>query len=316
MRTFLGTRQTGLSIALLCTVLNADVSIAQTNVSPPQGYIGFQRAFDGPLPEYRNGTQRGHYAFHYEFRLDNTSSELAGTFWSNSIRFHNSTADLPSNHVGGSQGGYLGVQVLNETESIAIFSIWWALDARPGPGAHCVDQIEAWYNDDRPFDPPVHTMDEVDASRPLAGGPFRSCRLPIELVAGDTYQLRVVEVSDANEPDAPEWWGATLYNVSKDEEQWIGQLQVPGSWGWLEGHAGGFIEHFGPMPNGCDSIPASSSMFVATTADDGSFTSSISARVYGQCEPSISARSTIECEGDRCAVEVRRAGSPSPPEFQ
>ena len=39
-----------------------------------------------------------------------------------------------------------------------------------------------------------------------------------------------VEVSDAGEPDAPEWWGATLYNVTTGEEHPIGYLQVPGSW--------------------------------------------------------------------------------------
>lgn len=306
MRTFSVVRKIGIAIAFLCAQFVAITAFAQSNVTPPQGYIGFTRVFPGPPPEYWNGTQRGHYAFQYQFELGNTSGELAGTFWSNSIRFRNSAAGLPPNHVGGSQGGYLGVQVKSRIESIAIFSIWWALDARPGPGGHCVDQIEAWYNDDRPFDPPIRSMSEVDPSRRVAGGPFRSCRVPIELAVNETYQLRVYEVGDARKPNTPEWWGASLVNVSTGKEQAIGQLLVPASWGWLESHAGGFIEHFGPMPAGCDSIPATSSTFFAATADKGSFESSISANLYGKCKASLHARSNIDCAAGQCVIEVGR----------
>ena len=111
MRTFSVVRKMGIAIAFLCAQFVANTAFAQSDVTPPQGYIGFTRVFPGPPPEYWNGTQRGHYAFQYQFELGNTSGGLAGTFWSNSIRFRNSAADLPPNHVGGSQGGYLGVQV-------------------------------------------------------------------------------------------------------------------------------------------------------------------------------------------------------------
>ena len=84
----------------------------------------------------------------------------------------------------------------------------------------------------------------------------------------------------------------------------IGDLQVPGSWGWLEGRAGGFIEHFGPMPQGCDSIPASSSTFFAVSADGGSRQSSISAYVYGKCKDSLQPRTQINCADGRCDIEL------------
>ncbi|MBT8079150.1 MAG: hypothetical protein KJO31_11290 [Gammaproteobacteria bacterium] len=300
------TRTIGLVSAIFCPLLVADSAIAQTTVSPPQGYIAFDRVFDGPPPTASNGTQTGYYAFDYDFTLGNTSEELAGTFWANNINFHNSSSALPPNHVGGDQGGYVGVQVKSATESIAIFSIWWALDARPGPDAHCVEAVEAWYNDDRPWEPRIHAMSDTDPSRPVAGGPFRSCRLPISLQPNTPYRLRLVEVADAREPDAPEWWGATFTNLSTGEEQWIGQLQVPGSWSWLQSSAGGFIEHFGPMPAGCDSIPATSSAFLATSANNGDATSSNSARLYGQCEAALQPHTNIQCRDGRCQVDIAR----------
>jgi hypothetical protein len=294
------------AVVFLCVLFHTSTAMAQSEIAPPQGYIGFQRMFPDPPPVYWNGTQRGHYAFDYEFELANASGELAGTFWANNINFHDSEVGLPANHVGGAQGGYLGVQVKSATESIAIFSIWWALDARAGAGAQCVDAIEAWYNDDRPFDPPIHSMAESDPTRQVAGGPFRSCRLPINLAANEAYRLRLYEIADAREPDAPEWWGASFINVSTGDEQLIGRVQVPGAWGWLGSNAGGFIEHFGPMPAGCDSIPASSSTFLATQADNGSVQSSISATLYGKCEASLRRRSNISCAAGRCDVELGR----------
>ena len=289
----------------ICGLFAAAFAGAQS-VTPPQGYIAFDRAFDGPPPTSWNGTQTGYSSFDYDFMLANTSAELAGTFWANNISFHNSTSALPANHVGGDQGGYVGVQVKSATESIAIFSIWWALDARPGPGAECVEAVEAWYNDDRPWEPRIHKMSDADPSRPVAGGPFRSCRLPISLEPDKHYRLRLVEVADAREPDEPEWWAATFTDISTGTEQYIGQLQVPGSWSWLQGNAGGFIEHFGPMPQGCESIPATSSAFLAATANNGSATSSMSARLYGQCEAALQPHTTIDCRDGRCQVDIAR----------
>ncbi len=292
------------ALLLVWTLGDGGEAIAQSSVAPPQGYIGFERVFEGPAPAYVDGTQRGHYVFDYDFKLSNTSDELAGTFWANNVTFHDSSVGLPGNHVGGAQGGYLGVQVKSAVESIAIFSLWWALDARPGSGAQCVSAIEAWYTDDRPFDPPIHSISESDPGRRIAGGPFRSCRLPIELEPEVSYRLRLYEVADSRRAGEPEWWGASLVNLSTGDEQVIGQIQVPGSWGWLQSNAGGFIEHFGPMPAGCNSIPASSSVFRAVKADNDSLTSSISAKIYGACAEALRTRSRIECSTAECGVEV------------
>lgn len=279
-------------------------AMAQATVTPPQGYIAFDRVFEGPPPTPWNGTQIGFSAFDYDFTLSNTAGDVAGTFWANNFTFHNSTSALPANHVGGDQGGYLGVQVKSATESIAIFSIWWALDARPGPGAECIEAVEAWYGDDRPWEPRIHSMSDTDASRPVAGGPFRSCRLPIDLNPDTPYRLRVVEVADAREPDKPEWWAATFTDLSTGTEQYIGQLQVPGSWSWLQSNAGGFIEHFGPMPDGCGSIQATSSAFLATSADNGAAESFIKARLYGKCAETLKPKTKIDCRNDRCQIDI------------
>ncbi len=278
---------------------------AAQGIRPPQGYIGFTHTFPGPAPAYWNGTQRGHYSITYSFRLGDTSGDLAGTFWSNGIRFLESDTALPPSHVGGLQGGYLGVQVKSPSESIAIFSLWWAKGASPGAGAHCVNEIEAWYADDRPWDPRIRSMAEVDPSRPLAGGPFRSCRLPISLQPGVTYQLRVYETSDAQKPNEPEWWGSVLVNAATGEESFIGALQVPGEWGWLRNAGSGFIEHFGPMPAGCGSIPASSSVYFAAIGGDGQ-RSTLSSKLYGACESDLRRRTRMNCNGAQCGIEIGR----------
>jgi hypothetical protein len=267
------------------------------DVDPPQGYLSFDRSFTEP--SVWNGDKDGFFNFDFDFVLHDTSSQLAGTFWANNFTFRDSDTSLPSNHVGGDQGGYLGVQIIDSNNSIAIFSVWWAQDAEAGPGATCIDGLEAWYNDSNPFDPPITNINSVDPSRPLAGGPFMSCRLPIDLVSNARYRLRLWVLSEPGD-----WWGAWLINVDTGDEQFIGKIQLPNSWQWLNASAGGFIEHFGPMPDGCDSIPASESTYFAATADNG-ITSSLSANLYGDCMTPLSSRTNISCASGQCDVSIR-----------
>ena len=52
----------------------------------------------------------------------------------------------------------------------------------------------------------------------------------------------------------------------------------------------GFMEQFGPMPQGCNSIPSSDTTFFPATADGGRYTAKLSTSVYGGCEKEVKAR--------------------------
>ncbi len=292
--------------AMMSTAVSSYAPAFADPVEPPQGYLSIQQNFGQVDPVYHNGTQNGFFNIDYGVELGTDGSELAGTFWANEFKFKNSDASdaFPENYVGGLQGGYLGLQAKSAAESIATFSIWWALDARPGPGAECVDAIEMWYNDDQPFVPAIDNVSTVDHARQTAGGPFRSCRLPIELSAEKQYKLRIWQVSDATQPDAVEWWGAWLINGTDGVEHKIGEIQVPGNWGWIDNGVTGFVEHFGPMPEGCGSIPASKATFKAAKADNGAYTATTSADLYGACKDALLARTNLNCTLERCDFEV------------
>jgi hypothetical protein len=181
------------------------------------------------------------YNVDYGLRINSPLAGHHGTFWSNQFNFVNSSGGLPANHTGGDQGGYYGVQALPDGTQLAIFSIWWAHDAKPGAGAKCLADVEMWYTDDRPFQPPITDATKSDPRRKVDGGPFRSCRLPVTLSSGVKYRLRIWQTK-------PGWVGAWLINDATKQEQEIGQLQLPGSWGGLKMGSDGFMEQFGPMP--------------------------------------------------------------------
>jgi hypothetical protein len=251
------------------------------SVTPPQGYIDITQDFAAATAQ--KGAPNGFYNMDWGLRLNSPVASHHGTFWSNQFNFLNSAKGLPANHTGGDQGGYLGVQALPEGRQMAIVSIWWAVDARPGAGAKCLSDVEMWYTDDRPFQPPITDATKTDPRRKVDGGPFRSCRLPVTLSQSVKYRLRVWQTETG-------WFGAWLINDATKQEQQIGELKVPRVWGGLE-DGGGFMEQFGPMPNGCSSIPASDTTFFPATADAGSLTAKLSASVaHGACEKEIAAR--------------------------
>ena len=266
-------------IALCIGVASLRVAAAD-QVSPPQGYIGIAQAFDAGTAQ--KGVPKGFYNIDYGLRLNSPVANHHGTFWSNQFNFVNSSKGLPANHSGGDQGGYLGVQALPEGGQMAIVSIWWALDVRPGPGAKCVSDIEMWYTDDHPFQPPIKDATKTDQHRKVDGGPFRSCRLPVTLSQGVKYRLRVWKTDTG-------WYGAWLINDTSKQEQQIGELKVPPPWGGLE-DGGGFMEQFGPMPRGCSSIPSSNTTLFPATADSASVTAKLSTSLYGACEKDVTSR--------------------------
>ena len=103
------------------------------------------------------------------------------------------------------------------------------------------------------------------------------------LGSGVKYRLRIWQTK-------PGWFGAWLIDDGTKQEREIGQLQLPGKWGGLKVGSDGFMEQFGPMPQGCGSIPSSNTTLFPATANAGSYTAKLSTSVYGACEKEVKAR--------------------------
>jgi hypothetical protein len=125
---------------------------------------------------------------------------------------------------------------------MAIFSIWDALEAEPGPGASSEEftgEGEGW-----------------------------SCRIPYEWVEGHTYCLRV-ETCGIDEQDN-EWWGAWIIDTSTNQETFIGKIKVPASWQRMDDYSAVWVEYYRQV-NDCGSIPYAKVRFEHPVADNGSF---------------------------------------------
>jgi hypothetical protein len=81
-------------------------------------------------------------------------------------------------------------------------------------------------------------------------------------------------------------------------------VRVPAGWGRLTSEAGGFIEQFGPMPEGCASIPASETVIEGATGNDGVVQAQVSLNIYGNCEAAIRPRFSETREGNGVRVKV------------
>jgi hypothetical protein len=143
--------------------------------------------------------------------------------------------------------GYMGLQTNGYMQGewvgkMAIFSMWDALVAEPGPGASCEEftgEGEGW-----------------------------SCRIKYSWVEGRIYDLRVGALGvDAQEN---EWWGAWIIDTSSNQETYIGKIKVPGSWQWLDNSSAVWVEYYGQV-NDCDSTPYAKASFEQPIADNGSF---------------------------------------------
>jgi uncharacterized protein DUF3472 len=290
-------------VAVMTCVSGYSAQAGPADISPPQGYIGFDVDFRSAAGS--NAVPNEFYNVDLPLMFNSPLANHHGTFWSHQFTFTNSTAGLPSNHIGGEQGGYFGLQVLPDGHQIAIFSIWWASAAQPGAGASCTSDVEMWYQDDKPFDPPITDAAKTDHRRHVDGGPFRSCRLPVTLAAGRKYRLRIWKVGDPDKTAGAKWWGAWLINDDTKEEQQVGQMEVRSAWGGLSVGSTGFMEQFGPMPAGCQSIPSSTTTFFPATANAGSFTAKMSTNVYGACENAVKARYHASPSNGGISVVVR-----------
>ncbi len=167
----------------------------------PGGMAYVWYTWPSPLPVYWNGTQIGFYNFDVFLTVDVDPGISSAYFWAH--QFHFKDGD----------GGYLGLQTNGYMQGrwvgkMAIFSIWNAKAARPGPGAAC--------------------------ERFSGEGEGWSCRMQYNWSQGRTYRLRLWELCCAHRPWEDEWWGAWILDTTTGQEVFIGQIQVPSSWNWLD----------------------------------------------------------------------------------
>jgi len=289
--------------AVICAAIASAAPAWAQDVSPPQGYVGL-------FNDFAPGSPSAFSDLEFNFRLNTFGDQNAGTFWANQFAFENSenNALFPDNYAVGPQGGYVGLQKLPDNTDLAIFSIFWALDNQPAVGATGLNDIEMWYTDSDPFNPPIKSLADVDTSRPTAGGPFSSLRIAVDLEAGTEYAL---QLNSSMDPGGDQW-SAALLNKTDNTRQEFGSLIVPSEWGGiLSTGMVGFVEHFGAMPEGCNSILASSATFTGASSSDGS-QANLSAQLYGACENNIAARSSLVCSGATCDVTISNAPAAIP----
>ncbi len=165
-------------------------------------------------------------------RLDETSSvsqiiqplELSkNMYWEAGWHWDNA----PDGAYGGLQTQ--GVLANGQVSDLAIFSIWNARAAIPGPQSGCT---------------------------PFGGeGIGYSCRTPINLIAGNKYEITF----GVDLQKGPKWWKASLVDLSKNESQVIGWIEAPIP-GLRATNWNNFIEYWGEAVP-CDLVGKASAKF-------------------------------------------------------
>ena len=179
-------------------------------------------------------------------------------------------------------GGYGGIQKQGNLADgtiadLAIFSVWNSISAVPGDGAGCVSYSHE--------------------------GSGMSCRIPINLVAGNKYKLTFgVDLSRG-----PQWWMASVTDMSTDVTRMIGSIQTTSSIAKAT-NWNNFIEYWGEAVP-CDSVPKASAKFYSPTSSnvDVEFSSPIFSRPAQPCVMSAGDTPPKGYVGDA----VMRFGGPS-----
>ncbi len=209
---------------------------------------------------------------------------VLGYYWANQFAF-----------MGGRDNGvdgYIGIQTVGNISTfdpanpnapdpsrsvkktkIAIFSIWDALDGRPGPAnSYCA-----------PF---CHE------------GSGWSCRVEYPWREGVKYCLRIWELLDAEKPNEPEWWRGAIIDTATNQEAIIGDIRVPAEWSWLRKDASCFTEcyssivkqeigdedHDKPNPRVCQYMPKAEVLIYPPQANNRSVVAStMTPQSYGKC---------------------------------
>ncbi|MBA7587483.1 hypothetical protein ES708_29513 [subsurface metagenome] len=222
-------------LVLILTMLLLGCSGNGITPAPPQGQTtpGHMASTWYDWPQF---PAKGFYNFDVLLTIDVDPGIQSAYYWAHQFAFKNGEV------------GYMGLQTNGwmQGESVgkmAIFSIWDALEAEPGPGASC-----EWFTGE---------------------GEGWSCRIKYNWVDGHTYCLRV-EVYGIDEQEN-EWWEAWIIDTSTIQETLIGKIKVPNSWQWLDDSSVVWVEYYGQV-NGCASTPYAKARFEQPTADNVSFT--------------------------------------------
>ena len=233
--------------------------------------------------------------------------EYVGYYWANQFGF-TGTGRWPN--------GYAGLQTVGSVSKsnpdaptdagrninvgrgrIAIYSVWNALDGRPGPAN----------SNAAPFG---HEGDGW------------SCKLKVDWREGVDYHITVRALDGAgSEPDT-RWWRAILTEAEANTEQVIGDILVPADWGGLAGHTSTFTEYYSrtvaeavadadvgrPRPRVCEFLTAAAVRLDPPSMNGGiARPLSMTARNYGKCAHV----SRIEtADGDPVSPGVRQKPRP------
>ena len=131
-------------------------------------------------------------------------------------------------------GGYAGIQTKGNLANgtvgdLAIFSIWDASSAIPGPDSGCL---------------------------PFGGeGIGYSCRLPITMSANNKYEITISP--DLERGD--KWWKASFTHIDLNITKFIGSIEAPFA-NLASSRWGNFIEYWGPKTE-CDLVKPASTKF-------------------------------------------------------
>ena len=166
---------------------------------------------------------QGSDSFDITLRIIHDPGPRSAYFWAHQFRF-----------VDG-DGGYIGLQTNGYMQGrwvgkMAIFSIWNATAAIPGPRAEC----ERFSGEGRGW----------------------SCRMRYPWKEGHSYRLRLWMCGNCvGETDpAWDWLGAWILDETTGEEVNLGFIRVPSSWHWLALTSCVWVEYYGQVES-CDAIP-------------------------------------------------------------
>ena len=177
-------------------------------------------------------SSQGFNEFEVDLTIDIDPGAQSAYYWAHQFPFKDG------------DGGYMGLQIngyisgLGPVGKMAIFSIWDALDAEAGPGAHCEEfggEGEGW-----------------------------SCRKQFNWVEGHTYGLRVK--FEGLDEQQNKWWGAYIIDKTISEETFLGKIKVPYNWKGLDNSVV-WVEYYGEV-NGCRAIPHAKVRFEQPMADN------------------------------------------------
>lgn len=152
----------------------------------------------------------GNYNFDIDIQILDAPQQVGqGVYWAHQFSFKHAS------------GGYIGLQIGTTwggppAGKGALFAIWGATSATPGPGAEC-----------------VHFTNE---------GTGWTCRLPYAWRFGTKYRLRIWIYGE----DEENWgWLGTVLDYETGEERMIGIIKVPKRFGELGQTSVTWVEYFG-----------------------------------------------------------------------